>query len=65
MLGLIRHSPRFGIMLLCMFLSIIFLVTDVAVTARISTQSGINPFWRVRYPFLGKHKCPQHAFLGL
>jgi hypothetical protein len=51
MLGLIRHSPRFGIMLLCMFLSIIFLVTDVAVTARISTQSGINPFWRLALVF--------------
>lgn len=45
--GLIRTSPRFGVMLLCMFISIAFLVTDIIVTALISVQSGINPYWRV------------------
>lgn len=49
--NLIRTSPRFGVMLLCMFVSIIFLVTDVIVTALVSVQSGINPFWRVSNPF--------------
>ncbi|KFH46636.1 hypothetical protein ACRE_024860 [Hapsidospora chrysogenum ATCC 11550] len=43
---LIRTSPRFGVMLLCMLLSIIFLITDVFVTALASGPSGINPYWR-------------------
>ena len=47
---LIRASPRFGIMLLCMLLSIIFLVTDVIITAKVSEESGLNPYWRVRIP---------------
>lgn len=46
---LIRTSPRFGIMLLCLVLSIVFLVVDIISTALISKQSGINPFWRVGY----------------
>lgn len=48
--GLVKASPRFGVMLLCMFLSIVFLITDVVITAKVSKQSGINPFWRVRSP---------------
>lgn len=44
---LIRTSPRFGIMLLCMFASVVFIATDVIALGIISTQSGINPFWRV------------------
>lgn len=46
-INLIRASPRFGVMLFCLFLSIVFLIADVAFTARASQQSGINPFWRV------------------
>ncbi|CAI6091125.1 unnamed protein product [Clonostachys chloroleuca] len=57
LIGLVKTSPRFGIMLLCMFLSIVFLATDVAVTATISTQSGINPFWRLALVF----KCASDA----
>ena len=46
-LQLLRASPRFGILLFCMLVSIVFLVTDIVITARVSTQSGINPYWRV------------------
>jgi hypothetical protein len=45
--GLIRTSPRFGIMLLCLLLSIIFLITDVIFMIVVSKRGGINPFWRV------------------
>jgi len=52
LLALIKDSPRFGIMILCMFLSIIFLLTDVIVTAaHISADSGINPYWRLALVF--------------
>lgn len=45
--GLIRTSPRFGIMLLCLLLSIIFLFTDVIFMIVVSRRGGMNPFWRV------------------
>ena len=46
--GLIRTSPRFAVMLFCMFLSLIFLIMDVIVTVtHIARNSGINPYWRV------------------
>ncbi|CAG9939494.1 unnamed protein product [Clonostachys rosea f. rosea IK726] len=51
LVALIRTSPRFGVLLLCMFMSIIFLATDVAVTATMSSPSGINPFWRLALVF--------------
>ncbi|KAF2994158.1 hypothetical protein E8E13_000484 [Curvularia kusanoi] len=51
-LSLVRINTRFGIMLLCMFLSITFLLTDAAVTAaRITASSGINPYWRFALVF--------------
>ena len=54
-LGLLRASPRFGIMIFCMLLSIVFLLTDVVVTiARVTQSSGINPYWRVSFLVL---KC--------
>ncbi|KAG9255685.1 uncharacterized protein F5Z01DRAFT_552465 [Emericellopsis atlantica] len=56
-LGLVRTSPRFGIMLLCMLLSIVFVVIDVVATALISAQSGINPYWRLALVF----KCASDA----
>ncbi|KAH6633038.1 hypothetical protein C7974DRAFT_163681 [Boeremia exigua] len=50
--SLIRINSRFGIMLLCMFLSIAFLLTDAAVSAaRVTTSSGINPYWRFALVF--------------
>lgn len=48
LIDLIRISPRFGILIFCMVLSICFLLVDVIVTAaKISRDSGINPYWRV------------------
>jgi len=45
---LLKLSPRFGVMILCMFVSIVFSIVDVVVTVdNLSTDEGINPFWRV------------------
>ncbi|KAI8409290.1 hypothetical protein FOFC_09126, partial [Fusarium oxysporum] len=49
--GLIRTSPRFGIMLFCLFLSIVFLITDVIFMIAVSKRGGINPFWRLALVF--------------
>ncbi|KAJ4983955.1 hypothetical protein SVAN01_10576 [Stagonosporopsis vannaccii] len=50
--ALIRINSRFGVMLLCMFLSIAFLLTDAAVSAaRVTASSGINPYWRFALVF--------------
>lgn len=51
---IIRISPRFGIMLLAMLLSIIFIILDIfAVTnvLRIPGTTGINPFWKLAFVF--------------
>jgi hypothetical protein len=46
---LVRISPRFGILLLCMLISIAFMVVDVAVTiSQLFGNEGVNPFWKVR-----------------
>ena len=51
-LALVRINMRFGVMLTCMFISIAFLLTDVAVNAaHITTASGINPYWRFALVF--------------
>jgi hypothetical protein len=45
-------NSRFGVMLLCMALSLVFLVVDAAVSAaRASSSSGINPYWRFALVF--------------
>ncbi|KAJ4371382.1 hypothetical protein N0V83_004599 [Neocucurbitaria cava] len=50
--GLLKINARFGVMLICMVLSIAFLLTDVAVTAaHLSANSGINPYWRFALVF--------------
>lgn len=50
--ALIRINSRFGIMLLCMIISIIFLLTDVVVSiAKLTSSSGINPYWRFALVF--------------
>ncbi|KAH8725140.1 hypothetical protein GQ44DRAFT_707825 [Phaeosphaeriaceae sp. PMI808] len=50
--ALVRINTRFGVMLLCMALSIAFLLTDAAVSAaKITTSSGINPYWRFALVF--------------
>lgn len=51
---IIRISPRFGIMLLAMLLSIVFIVLDIlAVTQvlRLPGPTGINPFWKFAFVF--------------
>jgi hypothetical protein len=49
---LVRINTRFGVMLFCMLLSIVFLLTDVVVSAaKITASSGINPYWRFALVF--------------
>ena len=51
-LSLISTSMRFVVMMFCMVLSIAFLLADVIVTAaNISTDAGINPYWRLTLVF--------------
>src|SRR5437899_3307746 len=48
LLELIHISPRFGVLIACMIVSIIFMLTDIIVTAlHVTHDSGINPYWRV------------------
>lgn len=50
--ALMRINSRFAVMLLCMFISIGFLLTDVGVNAaRVTASSGINPYWRFALVF--------------
>lgn len=47
---LIKESPRFGVLVASMLLSIAFVFIDVAITIRqLSTDGdvGVNPFWKV------------------
>lgn len=50
---LIRVSPRFGMLLLAMTLSIVFILLDnLAVTKAISGNGlpdGLNPFWKIAF----------------
>lgn len=49
---LFKSSPRFGIMSLCMILSIGFMLGDVIVTAAsLTIAKGINPYWRLSLVF--------------
>jgi len=51
---IVRISPRFGIMLLAMVLSVIFIIFDIlSVTAALKLQgaTGINPFWKFAFVF--------------
>ncbi|EOA88545.1 uncharacterized protein SETTUDRAFT_107436 [Exserohilum turcica Et28A] len=51
---IIRISPRFGIMLFSMILSIVFIVLDIlSVTKAINLHgpTGINPFWKLAFVF--------------
>lgn len=54
-LELIRVSPRFGVLLASMLVSICFLIVDVlAVTHALPSSGlpdGINPFWKLAYVF--------------
>jgi hypothetical protein len=49
---LVGINRRFGVMLACMILSIVFLLTDIAVSAaKVTASSGINPYWRFALVF--------------
>lgn len=48
---LVRISPRFGVMLLCLFVSIVFVVVDVVFMILVSKRGGLNPFWRLALVF--------------
>lgn len=51
---IVRISPRFGIMLLAMLLSIIFIVLDILAvtgTLKLPGATGINPFWKFAFVF--------------
>ncbi|KAI4940972.1 hypothetical protein J4E91_011057 [Alternaria rosae] len=51
---IIRISPRFGIMLLSMLLSIIFIVLDISTVTeaiKLPGATGINPFWKFAFVF--------------
>jgi hypothetical protein len=49
---LVCINRRFGVMLACMALSIVFLLTDVFINAfKKTTISGINPYWRLALVF--------------
>jgi hypothetical protein len=51
---LIRVSPRFGVLLLSMCLSMAFIIVDIlSVTPalRVGLPDGINPFWKFAFVF--------------
>jgi hypothetical protein len=52
---LIRVSPRFGILLGAMLLSICFIITDILAVTKVigghSLPDGINPFWKLSFVF--------------
>lgn len=56
---LIKINARFGVMLGCMFLSIIFILADVIITFKsLMKDAGINPYWRMALVF----KCAADCF---
>ncbi|CAG5137587.1 uncharacterized protein ALTATR162_LOCUS160 [Alternaria atra] len=52
---IVRISPRFGIMLLAMMMSIIFAVLDICTVTGalrfLGLATGINPFWKLAFVF--------------
>lgn len=51
---IIRISPRFGIMLLAMLLSIVFIILDICTVTgalKLPGTTGINPFWKLAFVF--------------
>jgi hypothetical protein len=46
---LIRASPRFGVLLLSMCLSIAFVVLNVLSVTLVLDMGGINPFWKFAF----------------
>lgn len=48
---LIWASPRFGVLLFSMSLSIAFVVLDVLSVTPVLDMGGINPFWKFAFVF--------------
>ncbi|KAN0102102.1 hypothetical protein V8E51_012612 [Hyaloscypha variabilis] len=47
LIKLIRESPRFGVLIMSMLLSIAFVFIDIAFTVhQLSNDDGVNPFWK-------------------
>lgn len=46
-----RTSSRFGIMLLSMCLSILFVILDVLAVTSVLDLGGLNPFWKIAFVF--------------
>ncbi|KAI9807259.1 MAG: hypothetical protein M1833_000002 [Piccolia ochrophora] len=58
LIELVKLSPRFGVLMLSMFLSIAFVLTDVIVTAgKLMPNKGVNPYWKLALIF----KCSADA----
>ncbi|KAF5024476.1 hypothetical protein F66182_3416 [Fusarium sp. NRRL 66182] len=50
-LELVRVSPRFGLLLLSMSLSIIFIIIDILSVTPVISMGYINPFWKFAFIF--------------
>ncbi|TID14489.1 DNA repair protein [Venturia nashicola] len=51
---LIKVSPRFGILLLSMLVSVVFIIVDICSVTDVFSSSlpeGINPFWKLAFIF--------------
>ncbi|KAF3491614.1 uncharacterized protein GIQ15_01131 [Arthroderma uncinatum] len=49
---LVRHSPRFGVMLVSMCVSIIFIIVDILSVVGVfrgALPTGLNPFWKISF----------------
>jgi hypothetical protein len=56
---LIIISPRFGIMLAAMCLSIVFMIVDTCSVLNVFSSllpTGVEPFWKVNSPHFPSHK---------
>ncbi|KAK2765072.1 hypothetical protein FQN54_008771 [Arachnomyces sp. PD_36] len=54
LIELVRESPRFGIMLLSMCISIAFIIVDILSVLHVFREAlpmGINPFWKLSFVF--------------
>lgn len=47
----VKVSPRFGLMLLSMCISVIFIVADVLAVTSALQIGGLNPFWKIAFVF--------------
>src|SRR5690606_35043416 len=51
LVDIIKVSPRFGILLLCMSLSVIFIILDILAVTPVISIGVINPFWKFAFVF--------------